>query len=396
MTSGEILELAKKISIQLEKADYAGYDPYDGLESRLFRCLPGYGLRLPQLVWIQLIKRLPINLRRALQVPSGRNSKAIALCASALLRLSRLWPPCADQATELLEWLQHNSSQTPRGLAWGYSFAWRSRSFFVARDTPNAICTIFAGEAFLDAYFSMGKAVDLETARSAGLFLQSQIVEAGVRQAFIRYVPSSETRVHNVILLGAGFLARLGAVLDESGLCELARQLVGYSASRQRSDSSWAYGEDSHHGWIDNFHTGYNLVGLRRYALHSGDHSFDLALERGYEYWDRTFGRSDGAPPYYADRDYPYDVHSAAQGIITYLELEDLDRDAFAKAGRMAEWAFRNLLSPHGYFYYQKHRFYTNRIPYTRWSQAWMLAALTRLLERSSANLALAPRAKVK
>ena len=34
-----------------------------------------------------------------------------------------------------------------------------------------------------------------------------------------------------------------------------------------------------------------------------------------------------------------------------------------------------------GFFYYQKRRFYTVKKPYMRWSQAWMLYALARLLE---------------
>jgi hypothetical protein len=44
-------------------------------------------------------------------------------------------------------------------------------------------------------------------------------------------------------------------------------------------------------------------------------------------------------------------------------------------------WAIENLRSPRGYFYYQRNRFYTNRIEYMRWSQAWMSYALARLIE---------------
>ena len=34
-----------------------------------------------------------------------------------------------------------------------------------------------------------------------------------------------------------------------------------------------------------------------------------------------------------------------------------------------------------GYFYYQVLPFFTNRISYMRWSQAWMLLALATMLE---------------
>jgi hypothetical protein len=53
-------------------------------------------------------------------------------------------------------------------------------------------------------------------------------------------------------------------------------------------------------------------------------------------------------------------------------------------ARRVARWTIANLYDPTGYFYYQKTRWYTNRIPYVRWSQAHMFAAL--------GSLAAAPR----
>jgi len=33
-----------------------------------------------------------------------------------------------------------------------------------------------------------------------------------------------------------------------------------------------------------------------------------------------------------------------------------------------------------GFFYYQKWKWYTNKIPYIRWSQAWMFYALAYLI----------------
>ena len=41
----------------------------------------------------------------------------------------------------------------------------------------------------------------------------------------------------------------------------------------------------------------------------------------------------------------------------------------------------RELFDRRGFFYYQKRRLYTARTPYMRWSQAWMMYALARLLE---------------
>jgi len=63
------------------------------------------------------------------------------------------------------------------------------------------------------------------------------------------------------------------------------------------------------------------------------------------------------------------------------VELRGLFSGTLEFAEQIVEWAIQNLQSPEGYFYYQRHRFHTNRIPYMRWSQAWMAYAMGRLIE---------------
>jgi len=51
---------------------------------------------------------------------------------------------------------------------------------------------------------------------------------------------------------------------------------------------------------------------------------------------------------------------------------------AYAKlARRILKWMTTNMQDPEGFFYFQKHPWYTNRIPYMRWGQAWAFHALT-------------------
>ena len=49
-------------------------------------------------------------------------------------------------------------------------------------------------------------------------------------------------------------------------------------------------------------------------------------------------------------------------------------------AKKIAQWAIENMQDKEGYFYYQKTKWYTNRISYIRWSQAWMFYGLALLL----------------
>ena len=58
-----------------------------------------------------------------------------------------------------------------------------------------------------------------------------------------------------------------------------------------------------------------------------------------------------------------------------------LSGGALPLAETIAAWTSRNLRDSRGFFYYQRRRFYTVRTPFIRWTQAWMLYALARLLE---------------
>ena len=64
---------------------FAGYDPFDGLESRIFQATPLKHISIARLAWLQMVKRAAVDLRDTLRVPKGINSKGIALFALAEL-----------------------------------------------------------------------------------------------------------------------------------------------------------------------------------------------------------------------------------------------------------------------------------------------------------------------
>jgi len=70
--------------------DWAGYDPYDALNSKILKFLPFLDFRLFRLGLTQILKRSPVNFRPLLLVPKTENPKAIALFLMAFLKLKRL------------------------------------------------------------------------------------------------------------------------------------------------------------------------------------------------------------------------------------------------------------------------------------------------------------------
>ena len=61
--------------------DFAGHDPFDALNSRLFKSTPLVQSRNARLIWTQLVKRSPLDVRSLTGVPTERNAKGIALFA---------------------------------------------------------------------------------------------------------------------------------------------------------------------------------------------------------------------------------------------------------------------------------------------------------------------------
>ena len=75
----DIGEAYVKLFAWCRRHDFAGYDPFDGLNSRLFQTSPLKNSRMARLLWTQLFKRSPINFRSLVRVAPERNAKGIAL-----------------------------------------------------------------------------------------------------------------------------------------------------------------------------------------------------------------------------------------------------------------------------------------------------------------------------
>src|ERR1035438_2538792 len=118
-----------KLLAYCRQNDWAGYEPYDAPDSRIFLALPFLNSRIPRLILTQALKRSPINLRPLLLIPRSQNPKAIALFLSALLKLSTVGVGDQDDLLELMiERLIELRSPGVRYWCWGYSFNWQGRS----------------------------------------------------------------------------------------------------------------------------------------------------------------------------------------------------------------------------------------------------------------------------
>ncbi len=369
------------------RRDFAGYDPFDALNSRLFQSTPLHHSRTARLIWTQLCKRSLLNLRPLALVSPQRNSKGVAIFAlAALANYRRLRTVEAETETrELLNDLWQMRIQGYSGAAWGYNFDWQSRNFFAPQGTPTIVPTAFAIRALIEAHESFADGSYLQMARSACDFILSDLKRSNESEDEVcfSYSPLDCTQIFNASLLAGETLGSVGALTGENELCSLAVRAARYVVHRQLDDGSWTYGAEPGQQWVDNFHTAYVLLSLWRIvkSCNIAEGVFNQALLRGYEFWRERFFLADGWPKYYHDSLYPADAHAAATAIITLLELQELDHGALPLAEKIAAWTIRHLRDRQGFFYYQRRRFFTIHTAYMRWTQAWMLYALGRLLE---------------
>lgn len=367
--------------------EFAGWDPFDGLESRIFRVTPLRHLAPARVAWLQMVKRSPWNLRPVLSVPKGQNSKGLALFALAELSRFRATGRAEHQrqANDILTLLRTLTIETSSGIAFGYNFDWQSRAFFAPKGTPTIVPTAFAARAFIESFRGTADDSDLEIPRKVCRFIVSELkrpYETGSEVCF-SYTPGDCSLIYNASLLAAETLAEVGAIDNNIEYLTLAEKAARYVIGMQGERGEWAYGPKLRHAWIDNFHTAFILSSLKRIGdrCPSIRDEADAAITKGLDFWINNFFTDEAAPKYFDTQTYPIDIHSAAAAIVTLCDLSRTDVRALTLADRVAKWTAREMWNGDGTFAYQKTRSSVVRTPFIRWGQAWMAYAIARLLE---------------
>ncbi|HEV2884530.1 MAG TPA: hypothetical protein VGW36_06705, partial [Pyrinomonadaceae bacterium] len=222
--------------------EFAGYDPFDALNSRVLNATPLRHSRTARLISTQIVKRSPVNLRPWLLVPQQKNAKGLALFAlSALSNHRRLKTSVTEeQARSLLAQLLEMQISGYHGAAWGYNFDWQSRNFYAPQGTPMIVPTAFAARAFIEGYETLKDPSYLQTALSVGDFILKDLnrtVDSDDELCF-SYSPIDQTRIFNASLFAVETLARLSRFTQSEEFCALAQRAARYVANKQRDDGS--------------------------------------------------------------------------------------------------------------------------------------------------------------
>ncbi len=381
MLNDTINSAFNKLKNYCEKEKYKGYDPYDGLTSEMiYRNKLIKENKIIKLIWIQFFKKSPVNFRKVVGIKKEYNAKGLAIFLSSYCKLYE-----QDHSIEYLEKINHLTEELMllktdgyAGYCWGYNFDWQSKAFFLPKGTPTIVTSSFIANSILDAYDITKEERLLKISRSTCDFILNNLnkLEETTTSFSLSYSPIDKSIVFNASMLGAKLLARIYSLTSEIHLKEKAKKLIEFCCNHQNENGSWYYGKQKHHKWIDNFHTGYMIECLADYITYTKDNQYEEQLNRGFDFYINNFFTKKGIVKYYYNKTYPIDMHAVAQLTITLSKVkkiaqyQDLIETVFL-------WSIKNMQSKKGYFYYQKNKFYKNKISYIRWTQSWMFYSLT-------------------
>jgi len=369
----------------LEINEYRGYDTFDGLSAKFLRPLT-FENQFLLIALQQSVRRFPWNLRPLLGIKKSHSSKGMGFLARGYIRMLEMTgdPMWRDKAKYCLKWLREHQLTEYKGACWGNHFDYQSRNGSIPKGMPTVVWTSLIGHAFLDAYDCFKEDEYLGVAISVCTHIMHELRSYPEGEGLcINYTPGKDAWVHNANTLGGAFLARTYAYTKNDDFKVFAQKAMQYTAQHQREDGSWYYGEKWNLHWVDNFHTGYVLDCFKHYSDSTGDKRFDDILNKGYEFWKRTFFLSDGTPKYYDHKIMPLDIQCSSQAIDTLQFFSDRDPEAIPLAVKVAQWTIANMQDKTGYFYYRRYSSWlVNKTPTLHWGQATMLCALAGLCKQ--------------
>jgi hypothetical protein len=379
----------EEVRTWIETRQFAGYEPFDLLNSPY---LSGAWTRktLPAILLMQTGKRfVGLRLRRALKVPSSRNPKALGLCLSAYCDLAQAGYDVSQEAARLKAELIRLRSPREAEYCWGYDWDYVSlRGTQLPAFAPNCIASHFCATAMMDRHMVFADPEALEIAESVARFLARRLNRSfeSADEVCFSYTPNDKTLIYNSSALTGAFLARAGRLSGNEKYVSLARKAMVFLQKGQLPTGGWYYGRLRRQHWIDSFHSSYNVCALLDYQRITGDSSFEETLLLGHHFYESSFFTKEGAPKYFHNRTFPIDIHACSQAILHFVAFSGMDPSSLERAWKIFEWTMKNMAAADGSFYYQRHRLWTNRVPYMRWGQAWMLRALAKLLLASTST----------
>lgn len=376
-----------KVLTAAEKKGYSGFSKFDALNSPFLQRV-AFNNKWLRFIYTQVVKEMPFHIRPLLGVKTSKNPKGIALFARAYFLLYQKTSDATylKRGESLIHWLLENPSPGHNRLCWGYNFIWQNTLFLQDAFEPNAVVTVFVGEALIHAYRMTENKTYLRAACSVADFILQDLpvlYDTDDELAIAYVLRRVEAVVLNNQVLAGAFLSKVWKHKKANHLLETAVKLMNYAVNRATDYGAWYYTYPREKSFIahDNYHTGGILDGLIEFFEETGDDRYMSVFWKGLKYYQDNLFEPDGAPRWMNNKKYPFDVHGAAQGIITFKKAARHRPAYLPQAEKIADWTIHHFFRGDTCdFAYRKGRFFKWNYSLMRWCNAWMARAMAELI----------------
>ncbi|HQE50337.1 MAG TPA: hypothetical protein PKI14_17305 [Fervidobacterium sp.] len=368
---------------------YYGWDPYDVKGTELYSKY-FYSEKTRHFLvrrGLDVVSELfPFAMRRVMNLEQQINAKALGLLLYAYGNMFEITreESYLEESSQIVDWLVENTCQEFAGYSWGYPFDWNSR-VFIPKNTPSAIASVTVGEGFLRLYEITGNDWYLEVCNKICEFLTQElnIHQKGEESICFSYTPIDDFQVHNINLLVANYLIRIGLLINKERYVNLGVQAANFSVSEQNEDGSiyyWSREQTNARGHLDVYHSGFEIRALYGISKNTGIERF----EDSYKKYLCFFLNNYFSPSHIKrtpERAYPIDIHGCAEAINCLATVYNENRNVEQSLRFAVEYTINKMQTQEGWFIYRIHKFPVKvKIPYLRWGQAWMMKALSQYL----------------
>lgn len=374
------LEAVLNLESYIYKKRFEGYEPYDGLLSQ-YKIL--HSNKFLRLFCTHFNKVTPLNFRYILGIKPYVHSKTMALMGIVYAKMYKIFDDeiYRRKYERCIEWLLTNQRN---GGGWKGSYDYQMAHRLVKRNELSTFGTTLACLSFLNGYEVFGNIELLDVVHDINRkVLISRCFFPSPTNVF-KYATNEKRPIINSNSTAGGMLSYLYYLTGDQESLKIGRTAIDFVVNSQFENGAWPYvkGQKINKTQID-FHQGFILDGLFDFIRYvkPTEKKYMKSIILGSEFYKKQQFLPDGRCRWRWQRLWPIDIHNQAQGILTFSKLGEIHQEYLAFAEAITKWTIENMQDETGYFYYQKWPFFTNKIPYMAWAQAWMMLALVTYLE---------------
>jgi len=377
ISQSKIKEIVLSLFHYIKNENYEGYDPYDLLNSPIFRLPILRSNKKLRFYSQQIFRRIPINLRPLLGIKKELNPVTAGLCIQAFAYLLKAMPEKKDTWLNEIDYLLNKlievRSKGYSGYCWGYNFDWEARYATIPKYCPTIVATgIITNGLYELCKVTNNNRVE-EIILSSVNFVLNDLNRTYEGDTYcLSYSPYDYQKVYNATMKGARLLTQAYTISKEEKLIKEAEKIVQFVINNQNEDGSWFYSKGDARKWVDNFHTAYVLDCLKFYCEITSNKKAEESLNKGTNYYFNNLFTVEGIPKYYSNKFYPIDSTELAQSIMTSINFKNLNI-----ANKIVKFTINQFKTKDNRFYYRKNKIIVNKNIYIRWTAAYFFNALS-------------------